>query len=423
MQVFRVPWTPDDPAGAILAGVERLPAQGVEREQIVFFSHGTTVGTNVVLEERGAAVGLLVTAGMRGIAEVAEQTRPYGPGTYDLRFRRPTPLVLPALTAEVDERVGSAGEIVRGLDEDQARCAITKLLDAGAEAIAVCLLLGYLNPVHEQRLRSLIEELAPGLPISRRGAGRLLRQHRAQERHRRFAARQRTGGLDRRVPGGPPAAPHQVRGAPRTGRRDSSASSPPIAAPRRLRALLERYGLALAKAAFEELSDRTEALLRSHLSRWPDAVEEAQGRLDSVGVVLERPWIAPMAVAVPLTPSGRLRGPSPTNAIAGGSTALPGGGAARKPPTAGPLSRKFRAGGASRSHLSDTPPLILGYSPELSVPARRRRSRRGGGLGGLCCRHPSFALRPRRPLEQALRVFPLEHFRGDHLLALSGVRS
>ena len=76
--ISKVPSTPDDPSRAILAGVESLIAQGVKPADISYFCHGTTVGTNALLEGKGVKTGLLVTEGFRGIYPVGEQARPYG---------------------------------------------------------------------------------------------------------------------------------------------------------------------------------------------------------------------------------------------------------------------------------------------------------------------------------------------------------
>ena len=87
-RVLKVPSTPDDPSRAILSGVETLAEQGVPPEEIGFFSHGTTVATNTLLEDRGARVGLAITAGFRGVYETMEQVRPYGPTIFDLGYEK-----------------------------------------------------------------------------------------------------------------------------------------------------------------------------------------------------------------------------------------------------------------------------------------------------------------------------------------------
>ena len=118
--IAKVPSTPDDPSRAILAGIELLLSQGVAAGDVSYFCHGTTVGTNALLEGKGVATGLLVTKGFRGIYEVAEQSRPHGPAIFDMMYDRPAMLVPPRRTGEVVERVAFDGEVLVPLDESGA---------------------------------------------------------------------------------------------------------------------------------------------------------------------------------------------------------------------------------------------------------------------------------------------------------------
>src|SRR5215831_932943 len=115
--IAKVASTPDDPSRAIIAGIETLLARGIAAEDIAFFCHGTTVGTNALLEGKGARTGLLVTEGFRGIYPVGEQSRPYGPAIFDVMFDEPEPLVPQSRTGEVTERVDFRGQVLRPLDE------------------------------------------------------------------------------------------------------------------------------------------------------------------------------------------------------------------------------------------------------------------------------------------------------------------
>src|ERR1700691_1680328 len=121
VSISKVPSTPDDPSRAILQGIEGPIAQGVPAADVNYFCHGTTVGTNALLEGKGVRTGLLVTEGFRGIYEVAEQARPYGTAIFDVMYDKPAPLVPPSLTGEVKERVDFRGNVLLALDEDILR--------------------------------------------------------------------------------------------------------------------------------------------------------------------------------------------------------------------------------------------------------------------------------------------------------------
>ena len=166
IEVAKFPSTPDDPSRAILIGVEHLIAKGVAAQDIVYFCHGTTVGTNALLEGKGVRTGLLVTEGFRGIYEVAEQSRPHGPAIFDIFYDRPAMLTPASRTGEVRERVAFDGSVVTPLDEAQLRQAVRTLKQHNVEAIAVCFLFSFLTPQHEQTARRIIEEEIPGCSIS-----------------------------------------------------------------------------------------------------------------------------------------------------------------------------------------------------------------------------------------------------------------
>jgi N-methylhydantoinase A len=141
VSVAKIPSTPDDPSRAILDGVQLLIDQGVSPRDIRYFCHGTTVGTNALLEGKGVRTGLVVTEGFRGIYEVAEQSRPHGPAIFDIFYDRP-------------------------LDEDAVRQSVRDLLADGVQSIAVCLLFSFLMPEHEQRIRAIIAQEDPRVSVS-----------------------------------------------------------------------------------------------------------------------------------------------------------------------------------------------------------------------------------------------------------------
>src|ERR1700716_3005984 len=166
VSIAKIASTPDDPSRAIIEGVEGLLAQGVAPQDVGFFCHGTTVGTNALLEHKGARTGLLVTQGFGAIYPVGEQSRPYGPAIFDVIFDKPAVLVPQSLSGEVKERVDFRGHVLCELDEPALREAIRALKVEQAESIAVCLLFSFLHPAHEQRVRDIIAEEMPDCSVS-----------------------------------------------------------------------------------------------------------------------------------------------------------------------------------------------------------------------------------------------------------------
>ena len=164
--VAKLPSTPDDPSRAILAGVEVLLNRGVSPDDIFYFCHGTTVGTNALLEGKGVRAGLLVTQGFRGIYEVAEQCRPHGSAIFDIFYDRPPLLVPESRTGEVVERVSAQGAVLLPLDEAALRATVRELRAQDVKSVAVCLLFSFLKPEHEERARGIIEEEMPGVAVS-----------------------------------------------------------------------------------------------------------------------------------------------------------------------------------------------------------------------------------------------------------------
>ncbi len=166
ISITKVPSTPKEPFQAVLNGVKELVDQGVAARDISFFCHGTTVGTNTLLEEKGAKTGLLVTQGFRGIYEVMEQTRGYGPATYDLFFEKPRLLAPPFLTEEIPERVDFRGNALTPIDGEASREAVKRLKKKGVQSVAVCFLFSFLNPSHELKIKEIFAEEFPEASLS-----------------------------------------------------------------------------------------------------------------------------------------------------------------------------------------------------------------------------------------------------------------
>jgi N-methylhydantoinase A len=156
--VAKVPTTADDPSRGVIAGIVELCVRhGLEREAIDHVLHGTTIGTNAVLEHEGAVTGMITTKGYRDIVHIGRHQRPQH---YSIRQEVPwqdRPLARRRHRLTVAERiVPPKGEVLVPLDEAAVRKAAHALREAGVEAVAICFLFSYLNPAHEARAMELV---------------------------------------------------------------------------------------------------------------------------------------------------------------------------------------------------------------------------------------------------------------------------
>jgi N-methylhydantoinase A/oxoprolinase/acetone carboxylase beta subunit len=153
-----------DPSEGCLAGLDALLTRaGVPWGDVAQAVHGTTLGSNIVIERKAAGVGLLTTRGFRDVLIIGREKRYQ---VYDLQIEKPQPLVPRRLIGEVTERVLADGSVRTPLDEADARRAIRELVARGVRTLAVCLLHAYLNPAHEQRIAALAADEAPELTVT-----------------------------------------------------------------------------------------------------------------------------------------------------------------------------------------------------------------------------------------------------------------
>ena len=153
-----------DPSEACLAGLDALLAgAGVAWRDVTQAVHGTTLGSNVVIERKARGVGLLTTLGFRDVLLIGREKRYQ---VYDLQIDKPRSLIPRRLIAEVSERVLADGSVRTPLDEADARRAIRALAGRGVTTLAICLLHAYINPAHERRLAALIAEEAPHVTVT-----------------------------------------------------------------------------------------------------------------------------------------------------------------------------------------------------------------------------------------------------------------
>ncbi len=160
----KVPSTPHDPSEAIAQGIAGLLAdQGVAPAQVSHVGHGTTVATNLIIERKGARVGLITTRGFRDILEIGRQTRPH---LYDYGVGKPPVAVPRQFRIEVAERIDASGAVHVPLDEAAVREAARYFAQHGIGAVTICFLHAYRNPAHEQRAREIVQQALPGIYVS-----------------------------------------------------------------------------------------------------------------------------------------------------------------------------------------------------------------------------------------------------------------
>lgn len=175
LRIFKLGSTPDDPSRAIIAGLERIAAEiGVALGDIEVV-HGTTVGTNALLQRRGARTALVTTAGLEDVIEIGRQARPE---LYNLNAVKPPPLVPIDLRFGVKERVAASGEVLESLTDNEIERLVANLARAKVESIAVSLLFSFVDPRHEQRIAKASARLGVPLSISHR----ILAEYREYER-------------------------------------------------------------------------------------------------------------------------------------------------------------------------------------------------------------------------------------------------
>lgn len=166
LRSFKVPSTPAEPEQAVIQGLRKIVEGGVRPDLIDLFIHGTTVGTNTLLQEHGSKTALVITEGFDAIYEVQEQARPYGKEIFNIRYQRPKLLVDRSHVVEIPERVGSQGEVVREIDLDATRARLETLKNENISGLAVCLLFSFINSEHERSVRRIAEEVLPGVQVT-----------------------------------------------------------------------------------------------------------------------------------------------------------------------------------------------------------------------------------------------------------------
>ena len=160
LEVWKTPSTPADPTDGVLTGLGHLDTRdGIDHVRL-----GTTVATNSILERKGAATAYVTTRGFRDVPFIQRGNRK---SHYDITWIKPAPLVKHRDCLEIDERIDRDGKRVEPLDEAGVRALAESIAaDGRIEAIAVNFLFSFLDPTHERRVREILAEVMPEVPVS-----------------------------------------------------------------------------------------------------------------------------------------------------------------------------------------------------------------------------------------------------------------
>jgi N-methylhydantoinase A len=166
-QVWRAktPSVPSDPSQAFITGVRlALEQAGRKADTLDRVLHGTTVATNMILEGKGARSALVTTAGFRHVLAIGRQDIPRRANLYAwVKPARPVPA---SRVFEIDERIGPGGGVVMPLDEASVIRAAEACRALDVEAVAICLLHSFANPIHERRVTEMLRDMLPGVAVT-----------------------------------------------------------------------------------------------------------------------------------------------------------------------------------------------------------------------------------------------------------------
>jgi N-methylhydantoinase A len=161
----KTPSTPHDPSVGVLDGIRKILRLANGASSVAAVSHGTTVATNALLQERFPGLGLITTQGFRHVLEIARQAVPRGYGN-SYFWVKPDRIVPLRLVREVPERLNFRGEVLRPFDEAAAADVARWFRNGGVDSIGVSFIHAYANPAHERRMRAILEREHPGAHVS-----------------------------------------------------------------------------------------------------------------------------------------------------------------------------------------------------------------------------------------------------------------
>ncbi|MBI1383993.1 MAG: hydantoinase/oxoprolinase family protein [Rhizobiales bacterium] len=163
LHTLKVLSRPDAPGSEVVEGIRQLDARfGVSPSSITYFTHGTTVGVNTVIQRKGVHLALFTTARFTDVLEIGRLKMP---DPYDILSTRAKPLISKDMVFGIGERILSDGSVDEPLDPESVAAALAAARARGAKAIVVALINSYRNPRHEQETRDLLRELAPEMDV------------------------------------------------------------------------------------------------------------------------------------------------------------------------------------------------------------------------------------------------------------------
>ena len=161
IKVIKVPSTVSDPSQAVLQILDKLGQANREHARII---HGTTVGTNILLERRGSDLAVLGTIGFRDLLEIG-RTKRASPGLFNTKFVKQPPLVRRSRRFEIEERLGVGGTVARPLSDKSVRTVCQSLAESPPDVVVICFLHSFANATHELDARKIVEECLPGVHV------------------------------------------------------------------------------------------------------------------------------------------------------------------------------------------------------------------------------------------------------------------
>ena len=163
LKALKVLSRPDSPGAEVITGLDIISKNyNIPSADISYFTHGTTVGVNTVIQRKGVKLCLFTTKNFEDVLEVARLKMP---DPYDLYSSRPEPLVTREKVFGIKERILSNGQVDIPVDEESVRAAISKVKALGGEAIVVSLLHSYRNAEHEKWVADIIRLEAPEISV------------------------------------------------------------------------------------------------------------------------------------------------------------------------------------------------------------------------------------------------------------------